>query len=235
MTRHTFLQQEHSPILRKTGRQRDTDPSRGEVTFSGVKLLTSPGRVMTPRPASEQLVATASSHLGGRVSRAVDVGTGGGAIAIAIAAACPQAEIWATDTSAVAVALARANVRRHQLGRRVFVRQGDLLEPVAGRFDVIAANLPYMPASAVADHPELDDEPFDAVFVPGDGLDAYRRLVAAAAARLTHDGILLLQLDGRVLAAGRGELPALQAALATSWPATYRGTSAFDASAAKAA
>jgi release factor glutamine methyltransferase len=188
----------------------------GEVTFSGLRLLTAPGRVMVPRPTSEQLVAAARRHVGDSSCRVVDVGTGSGAIAVAVAEACPRAEVWAVDTSKRAVALAEANVRRHRLSGRVHVRVGDLLEPVPGRFDVIAANLPYLPASLAAERPELQAEPFDAVFAPGDGLEPYRRLVDGAAGRLADDGVLLFQLDRRVLAAARDELPALRAALTAS-------------------
>ncbi len=186
----------------------------GDVTFNGLKLLTSPGVVMTPRPASEQLVAAACARIGDGEARVVDVGTGSGAIAIAIARACPHAEVWATDTSLSAVRLARGNVRRHGLAARVVVRRGDLLAPVLGPFDVIVANLPYMPASSASDHPELKAEPFAAVFARGDGLDAYRRLIDGAMMRLADGGVLLLQLDGRLVSADRSELPALAAALA---------------------
>jgi release factor glutamine methyltransferase len=186
----------------------------GEVTFNGLKLLTLPGLVMTPRPASEQLVAAACARVGDGEARVVDVGTGSGAIAIAIAAACPNAEVWATDTSLSAVRLARVNVRRHGLVGRVFVRQGDLLAPVPGPFDVIVANLPYVPAPSASDHPELKAEPFNAVFAGGDGLEPYRRLIDGAMTRLAEDGVLVLQLDRRLVSADRSELPLLAAALA---------------------
>lgn len=168
---------------------------------------------MTPRAASEQLVAATVARVGGRRARIADVGTGSGAIAIAIATACPRAEVWATDLSSRAVALARENVRRHRLEGRVAVRHGDLLRPVPGPLDLIVANLPYLAASTARDHPELADDPFAAVFVAGDGLEPYRRLVGAAATRLAEDGAVLLQLDRRVLSASRGELRALAAAL----------------------
>jgi release factor glutamine methyltransferase len=183
------------------------------VTFSGLALLSAPGRVMIPRPASEQLVAAAVARVGGRRARVADVGTGSGAIAVAIASACPRAEVWATDTSFPALALARANVRRHGLEGRVFVRHGDLLDPVPGHLDVVVANLPYIPASTAGQHADLQAEPFAAVFAPGDGLDPYRRLVVAATTRLAANGVLLLQLYGRLVAATRRELPALQASL----------------------
>jgi release factor glutamine methyltransferase len=184
-----------------------------EVTFDGLRLLSLPGRVMAPRATSEQLVDAARAHIGGAAARVADVGTGGGAIAIAIAIACPSAEVWAGDISRSAVSLACANVRRHSLHGRVHVCHGDLLGPLPGRFDVIAANLPYVPASSAADHPELAGEPFDAVFADGDGRAHYRRLVDVAATRLTADGLLLLQLDRRVVAASSAELLALRAAL----------------------
>lgn len=185
----------------------------GTVTFNGLTLATAPGRVMTPRAASEQLVAAACARLAGRPARLADVGTGSGAIAVAIANVCPNVEVWATDISRAAVALARANVRRHGLEARVFVRYGDLLTPVPGRVDLIVANLPYLAASTAARHPDLASEPTAAVFAAGDGLEPYRRLVDAAARRLTEGGGLLLQLDRRVVEASRSELPALRTAL----------------------
>jgi release factor glutamine methyltransferase len=170
---------------------------------------------MIPRPATERLVAAAVARIGGRCARVADVGTGSGAIAVAIASACPRAEVWATDTSIPALALAHANVRRYGLEARVFVRHGDLLDPVPGLLDLVVANLPYIPASTSAEHPDLQGEPFAAVFTSGDGLDPYRRLVDAAATRLAANGVLLLQLDGGVVAATRAELSALRASLDT--------------------
>jgi release factor glutamine methyltransferase len=76
-----------------------------QVTFSGLSLDASPGRVMTPRPATEQLVAAAVDLVGLRPARVADVGTGTGAIAVAIAEAAPAARVYATDTSPYAVEL----------------------------------------------------------------------------------------------------------------------------------
>lgn len=195
------------------------------MTFNGLSLLSAPGRVMTPRSASEQLVAEACTRLTGGRARVADVGTGGGAIAIALASECPDAEVWATDTSRCAVLLARANVRRHGLEDRVLVRRCDLLAEVPAPVDLIVANLPYVPASTAAEHPDLLAEPFESVFAPGDGLGPYRRLLEAASRWLADDGELLLQLHRRVLAATRAELPALGAALEAS--ASEHATSAI--------
>lgn len=155
----------------------------------------------------------ALERLRGCSARVVDVGTGSGALAVAIAAAAPQALVWATDTSRCAVALARANVRRHGLGDRITVLLGDLLEPVPGPIDLIVANLPYLPVAAAGARQELSCEPEAALFAPGDGLGPYRRLIGAAAERLTAEGALVIQLHRRVLTADRDELALLRAQL----------------------
>jgi release factor glutamine methyltransferase len=197
-----------------------------EVTFDGLVLATAPGLVMTPRMTSERLVAESSTRIGSRAARVVDVGTGSGAIAIAIAARCLGASVWATDIDRRAVALARANVLRHRLDDRVFVRLGDLLAPVPAPVDLIVANLPYLAAASVAEHADLRKEPLAAVFTVGDGLDPYRRLVEAAPRWLAPDGMVLLQLHRRIVVAGRGELPALGAALSAGADEQARGVAA---------
>jgi release factor glutamine methyltransferase len=194
-----------------------------EVSFDGLVLTTAPRIVMTPRATSERLVAESWARIGSHAARVVDVGTGSGAIAIAIATRCPNALVWATDSDRRAIALARANVHRHQLDDRVFVRFGDLLAPVSAPVDLIVANLPYLAAASIAEHAELRKEPFAAVFAAGDGLGPYRRLVDAAANSLARDGTLLLQLDRRIVIARRGELPALGAALTGGADDAIRG------------
>jgi release factor glutamine methyltransferase len=185
----------------------------GETTFAGLPLLTAPGRVMTPRPASEQLVAAVLGRIGQGAARVVDVGTGSGAIAIAVARVAPAADVWATDNTGAAVALARANVRRHGLQQRVTVVQGDLIEPVADPVDLVVANLPYLPIGDAGSYPDLVGEPSGAVFAAADGLDAYRRLLAACTDRLAGDASVVIQLHRRVLAAKVSDLPRLEARL----------------------
>jgi release factor glutamine methyltransferase len=177
------------------------DSTFGQSSFSGLRLLTSPGRVMSPRQATEHLVERALAHLGSAPAKVADVGSGSGAIAVAIALRAPNAEVWATDRSEAAVELTRANVARYGLGQRVRVVQGDLLESVPGMLDLVVANLPYLPdrlrlQSVYAD---LRSEPAAAVFAPGDGLGPYRRLLEASARRLTERGALLVQFRGRIL------------------------------------
>jgi release factor glutamine methyltransferase len=186
-----------------------------EVVFRGLRLCAAPGLVMTPRPASAELVDAAVACAAEDAEiRVADVGTGSGAIAVALAVALPHAEVLATDTSAAAVALARANVCRLGLGDRVSIVRGDLLEPIPGPLDLVVANLPYLPLAEAAGEPDLALEPLDAVAAPGDGLEPYRRLVASARDRLAPHGSLVIQLRRRVLVASCGDLGGLADALA---------------------
>jgi release factor glutamine methyltransferase len=182
------------------------------TSFCGLRLMTEPGKVMTPRPATEALVAAAVERIGSGPALVADVGTGSGAVAVAIATQSPQARIWATDTSCAAVRLARANVCRHGLGERVGVLRGDLLEGVPGNLDLVVANLPYLAERLRPLRPELAGEPPEAVFCEGDGLGHYRRLVGACATALRHDGLLAIQLHGRVVLSEAAALEALELA-----------------------
>jgi release factor glutamine methyltransferase len=181
-----------------------------ETSFCGLPFLTAPGLVMTPRPATEQLVATAAARIGGRPARVADVGTGSGAIAVSLADRAPQAEIWASDVSAAAILLARANAYRFGVADRVHAVRGDLLDPLPGGLDLIVANLPYLPRGDA--RPELAGEPEQAVYADGDGLGLYRRLLDEAAAKLRPDGAVVLQLHRRVHVLERDALVNLRAA-----------------------
>jgi len=180
------------------------------VEFAGSELLTRPGAVMVPRPASLALVERALAYIGSGPAVVADVGTGSGAIAIAIAHAAPNAVVWATDDSEEAVALACRNAFHCDVADRVHVRHGDLLEPVPGPIDVVVANLPYLPWAERALHHDLDGEPEHAVFAPGDGLGGYRRLLASARLRLQPEALVAVQFRGHVLAARAGELAVLE-------------------------
>jgi release factor glutamine methyltransferase len=180
---------------------------------------------MTPSHTTEALVDWAIEWIGSRSVRVADVGTGSGAVAVAVALRAPGVRVWATDDSEAAIALARANVRGNNLGERVQVLLGDLLEPVPGRLDLVLANLPYH-AAARSRGPAASacrEEPEHAIYAPGDGLQFNRDLIDACRTRLATSGALAIQLYGQVLSAGRRELGQLlreiEARAAEGWEA----------------
>jgi release factor glutamine methyltransferase len=180
-----------------------------KTSFYDLPLLTAPGQVFTPRATTERLVDEALERIDGVPMRVADVGPGTGAVAIALAVNRPDIEVWATDTSPAAVELARRNVKLHGVEDRVHVVQGDLLEPLTEPVDLVVANLPYL--SEQDRDPRYDDEPPEAVYAPGDGLDPYRQLLNACRdGKLETGGTLLIQFHRDALAANCWELEDLR-------------------------
>ena len=166
------------------------------------------GRALVPRPETEVVVERCLARLAGLMSpRVLDVGVGSGAIALAIADEHAGASIVAVDRSEGALALARENAARTGLEARVTLRHGDLLDGVAGPFDLVVANPPYVSA---ADYPSLQPEirlfePREAVV--GDGV--WEPIAARARGVLAPGGTLVLECgDGQAdgVAAGLREL-----------------------------
>jgi release factor glutamine methyltransferase len=185
-----------------------------EATFQDLALTLAPGRVFTPRPATERLVNTTLDLISpDEHARVADVGTGTGAIAVALAVARPNVEVWATDTNPAAVELARVNAKRHGVDDRVHVLEGDLLEPLPLPMDVVVANLPYLPDSL--HDSRYDDEPADAIYAPGDGLGPYRRLLNACREGhlVTPGGRVVVQYHREPFAADCWQLEDLRAEL----------------------
>jgi release factor glutamine methyltransferase len=181
-----------------------------ETTFCDLPFVLSPGRVFTPRPATQGVVRVAGELLGDGPKLVADVGTGSGVIAVALAVGHPRIEVWAVDTNPDAVALTRENARRNAVDDRVHAIEGDLLEPVPVPVDVVVANLPYLPDSL--HDVRYDSEPADAIYAPGDGLDPYRRLLNACrdGKLVTPGGVVVIQFHREALTANCWELEDLR-------------------------
>ena len=162
--------------------------------FYGRKFAVTPS-VLIPRPETELLVELALPRLQGcGRCRVADVGTGSGAIAVTLAAEAPEARVTATDISPAALAVARDNARRHRVADRISFVETDVLAALTGPFDVIVANLPYIPAAELETLPVARHEPREALDGGPDGLAFIRRLLTQARARLAPDGLLLLEI-----------------------------------------
>ena len=162
----------------------------GRKAFYGLPLAVD-ARVLDPRPDTETLVDWALELLAPRVApRIADLGTGSGAIALALQSQRPDAQVLAVDASAGALAVAQANAAR--LGLPVRFVRSHWLDGVAGPFDAIVSNPPYIRA----DDPHLaalTHEPLSALASGADGLDDIRAIIAQAPARLAPGGWLLLE------------------------------------------
>ncbi len=194
------------PLLR---RRADLEPVAyilGEVGFHRLVLKTD-ARALMPRSETETLVEVVLANLpkGGTL---LDVGTGSGAIAIAVNHERPDVTVTAVDRSTAALSLARENADR--IGVAVEFFESDLAAAVVGRtFDVIAANLPYIPdGDPRTEAGVVRHEPHLALYAGPDGLELIRRLVADAPALLNPGGMIVLENSDEQAAAVRGLLEA---------------------------
>ena len=163
---------------------------RGMKEFYGLTLQVD-ARVLDPRPDTETLVDWALQLLAPLPApRVLDLGTGSGAIALALQHQRPDAQVSAVDASTDALAVAQANAAR--LGLAVQFARGNWLRGVAGQFDVIASNPPYI-AAADPHLAALRHEPLQALASGTDGLDDIRSIVAQAPSHLLPGGWLLLE------------------------------------------
>lgn len=146
--------------------------------------------VLDPRPETETLVAAALELPWRRV---LDLGTGSGAILISLLAARPGSGGTGTDLSAAALEVARENAET--IGVCADFIESDWYGSVAGRFDLIVSNPPYIRRDEIAAlAPEVRDwEPHLALTDGGDGLGAYRVICAGAPAHLRPGGHLLVE------------------------------------------
>jgi release factor glutamine methyltransferase len=175
----------------------------GWAQFGPLRLHVRRG-VFIPRARTGLLAQTVLARIGvpGIV---VDMCCGTGALAAVVQQAHPGAEVWACDIDPAAVACAGFNLKGPVLRGDLF---DALPEELRGRVDVLVVNAPYVPTGHLARLPrEADHEPVLALDGGSDGLDVYRRVLAAAGHWLTQAGILFVEVS-------RAQVPAAAALLA---------------------
>ena len=194
-------------LVKRRGTREPLQHVLGTAEFHG-RTFTCDKRALVPRPETEQLVELALGMTKDNpAATLLDIGTGSGVIALTLALELPSAVLHATDLSPDALALAAENAARHALTDRIVFHQADLLPPGDVRFDLIIANLPYIPAEDIASlSPEVRHDPSSALDGGADGLDLIRRLIDTAPGRLAPGGALLLEI-------GLGQADAVNALL----------------------
>jgi release factor glutamine methyltransferase len=159
--------------------------------------------VLIPRPETELLVEKAIVWLQeSKVRRTIaDIGTGSGAIAISLAVNVPDADILATDISAKALQVAKRNAEKLGISNRIEFVECDLLPNKSTfenrhlPFDLICANLPYIPTETLSHLSVFGREPTVALDGGADGLDLFRRLLNIAPDWLAPNALILLEIE----------------------------------------
>ena len=158
-------------------------------------------RVIVPRSFIAELLAdgegegTLDAWLSDRTQRVLDLCTGNGSLAVIAAMAYPEVSVDACDISDNALAVARINVDKHGLDKRIRLFQSDLLDAARGPYDLIVCNPPYVNSESMAAlPPEYRAEPALALAGGADGMDLVRRILRDAPKQLSEIGVLVLEI-----------------------------------------
>ena len=171
----------------------------GVKEFWGLPLRVT-AATLVPRPDTETLVeaALAAIDRGGsrkRTLRIADLGTGSGALLLALLSELPNAFGTATDISAAALAAARDNARRLELDARARFVACDFGAALAGGFDLVVVNPPYIASGDIAGlPPEVRHDPRLALDGGVDGLACYRALISDARRLMAPTGHIVVEL-----------------------------------------
>ena len=179
----------------------------GQRGFYGRDFVVTPAP-LDPRPDTETIVEAALAMAGregwrDRPIRILDIGTGSGALLVTLLAELPNAHGLGTDIDPAALTVAKTNAEHLGVAHRASWQVATSLEGIAGPFDLLVSNPPYIPSADIAGlEPEVGRfDPHIALDGGADGLAVYREILAGAAA-VVPGGWLLLEV-------GRGQASAV--------------------------
>lgn len=182
-------------MVRRRGQGEPLQHLLGTVEFAGMTFRCDK-RALVPRPETEELI----EHLIERTATnspatILDVGTGSGIIALTLATRFPAADVHALDISDDALSLARENAMQLNLQERVQFVRSNLLEGISNSFDLIVANLPYVPrGDRQALSQEVLRDPEIALFGGQRGDELIQALIDVARNRFCPGGMLALEV-----------------------------------------
>ena len=154
-------------------------------------------RVIIPRSFIAELIVDESIDpwLSESTHRVLDLCTGNGSLAVLAAMAYPDVVIDAADISADALAVARINIDKHGFADRISLIESDALTACNGLYELILCNPPYVNAATMAALPaEFKAEPALALASGTDGMDFIRQLLLTAAAHMSENAVLVLEI-----------------------------------------
>ena len=178
-------------------------------------------RAIVPRSFIAELIADGGIDpwLSDRTQNVLDLCTGNGSLAVLAALAWPDIRVTGADLSSDALAVARINVDRHGLQDRITLTQSDGLQNCPGPWDLVLCNPPYVNATSMAALPaEYRAEPELALASGADGMDFCRALLRDLPARLSPQGVLVLEIGNE-----RANFEAAFATLEPVWLSTSAG------------
>jgi release factor glutamine methyltransferase len=168
----------------------------GQWEFYGLKFKLTQD-VLIPRPETELLVEHGIEWLQKNPHRRIvaDIGTGSGCIPIAMANQLRHLFVVATDISHSALRVAAENAHSHAVKDQIHFLQADLFPSVTVHFDLICANLPYIPSKILPQMDVFGREPTLALHGGLQGLDLIRKFIYHSPHRIAPGGRILMEIE----------------------------------------
>lgn len=178
-------------LIRQRGSHIPVQHLTGTQEFMGLEFIVSPD-VLVPRQDTELLVEKLLPLVADK--RVLDICTGSGCIAISLEKLGEPERVDATDISEKALDIAGKNAEK--LEADVTFYQGDLLENISEKYDIIVSNPPYIATEVVCGlMPEVrEHEPLLALDGGRDGLMLYHRLLEQVPSHLEPGGIFAVEI-----------------------------------------
>ncbi len=147
------------------------------VSFYSQEFYIDKGALI-PRPETELLIDEIVKKVDDKNSEMtfVEVGVGSGIISIVLAQIFKKAKFIAIDISKEALAVAKINLNKYNLQKRIELRLGSLLDPVDERIDYLVSNPPYIENGVELEF-NLSYEPQNALFGGAIGDEIIKKLL----------------------------------------------------------
>jgi len=168
----------------------------GEWEFFKLSFTITPD-VLIPRPETEGLVELALEWLRENPGKrsCLEIGTGSGCIAVSLAKSIPDLHLIATDISLPALQVAKENANRQEVLSQIHFLERDLYSGITMPFDLLVANLPYIPSDKLRSLDVYRSEPTLALDGGQDGLHYIKEVLKEAGQHLNPGGAIFLELD----------------------------------------
>lgn len=185
----------------------------GRCEFWSLSFRVGPG-VLVPRADSETMIEAVTRAFPDRAAplRVLDLGVGSGCLLLSVLHHFVNARGLGIDASERALAYACANAAALGLDARAELRRADFRKGVAGTYDIVLSNPPYIPSAEIAtlDAEVAGHEPREALDGGPDGLDAYRTILSALPGLLAPEGAAFLEV-------GAGQAAEVAVLAAAAW------------------
>lgn len=208
---HNVLTERAKQDIEKLKQGEHVDYLIGFVNFLDCKIDLS-FRPLIPRPETEYWVKDAMQRMKKRYANAIkekrypprrtlrclDIFAGSGCVGVAVLKNVPFACVDFADNDSRCLAQIQKNLTINGIDKkRWHVIQSDIFSNISGAYDYILANPPYLATSRKENvqRSVLHNEPANALFAGGDGLDTIRTFLAQAKHHLTKQGIIYLEFD----------------------------------------